>query len=233
MKNKGSKGNQTTISLFFLSAFIGYAYGWFDDISCRNESQCTEDIGSERTDRVYGYGYKSLFQSPSAITHDRYCYGALSCKETPYIDTYYLGCYGTSSCSNSGYMRPIYAYGMYGDAYGANSLINTNISINGSVYCSGDKSCAHSTISSDNELSAKGALSLFATTINIINGTFDAFFYGYYAGYQATINCKAGSVCNIHCYYKGCGGLSLICDDNAQCNIINDGNYSLSPNTNI
>eukprot|EP01083_Nonionella_stella_P268064 905922_1 len=216
------------VSLFcLLTLFLLLRNIYSDSIHCEDSLECT-NMDFTINDTIYGWGYKSLFQSPSSSSDVRRCYGALSCAKTPYIHTNELWCHGTSSCSNTGFIEATDV--LYG--YGSNSVSNTNVTCGAYIRCDGDKSCANSTISSyvSCSMRAYGALSLFGTTVNVISGIFNIFLYGYFAGYESTIYCGNGAVCNVTCAHNGCGGLSLQCHTNSTCNIINQNASALLPN---
>eukprot|EP01084_Bolivina_argentea_P142804 250841_1 len=209
------------------------------EIECNNAFQCTGDIGSSGVnqgwDEVYGFGYKSLFQSPSSGAWYRYCLGGFSCAETPYIETTFMNCHGTSSCTNVENIHLTH----YLYAYGSSTLTNSTFSFFGTVTdCYGDTSCAHSTFSRSSSLAsyqeAYGAFSFYKTTLNISgSGYYNAYYRGYYAGYESTMYCGNGATCRIYCAHNGCGGLSVICDRTAFCMVYSETTSSLLPNMNI
>eukprot|EP01084_Bolivina_argentea_P144447 253419_1 len=219
--------NMISICYIILCTFIYNADG--SNIYCINALQCTQDINSAAADFIYGHGYKSVFQSPSATSHYRGCGGGFSCAQTPYINSKDLICGGTYSCSNTQSIQVTQQI----SATGSNALMNANISFSGfevHLICDGDKSCAHSTISCPSDSScilyARGALSLFEATVNVTNASFSAYFYGYYAGYTSSIYCTMGSICNIYCGHNGCDELSVICDLSSLCSFDNQPNHN-------
>eukprot|EP01084_Bolivina_argentea_P022758 42324_1 len=224
------------MGIWLLHTFICVVYG--ASFFCDTELQCTHDIGSSSNDKVFGRGYKSLFQSQSPYADDRYCSAALSCLQTPYIIvSNQLVCYAAFSCSN---ISSIETFDRTSNiwSHGADALTNTSISCSATCDCYGVKSCAHSTISVVSKscaLGAHGALSLYGSIIYVINGSLTAELYAYYAGYQAFVYCKNESICDIECSDNGCDGLSLICDINSRCSITptTDSVSVWSPNTNI
>eukprot|EP01084_Bolivina_argentea_P275212 469273_1 len=200
---------------------------------CDTATDCDGETFTSN-DNVYARGYKSLFEASSpqqTNTNERICSGALSCKNSSYIRTNSLHCYGVDSCSNIGLIEVNNNI----NTNAANSLMYSNISLlsGANLRCDSHQSCSHSEININNSTAhsiiyCEGSLSLSNTTINILQGNATIHLRGYYSGFASTIYCKNGSHCNIYCYYNGCGGLILNCDQNVACHV-----HTLDPNTNV
>eukprot|EP01084_Bolivina_argentea_P319773 554670_1 len=212
---------------------ISYSISYYCHSAFDTALNCTTPTTT--SDNLYARGYKSLFQASLAIsiTNNRYCSGAYACAETQEMNSFYTICEGAFSCAKTASISATY----YVQGYGAHSLTNTHITFGTFLTCYGDQACSHSTITSSNNsviIYAYGSLSLFNAIINynITDGKIDLHIKGYYAAYEAIINCNNGATCNIICWYNACVGLVLNCETNA-CPISYNGFNSAAypPNT--
>jgi len=81
--------------------------------------------------------------------------------------------------------------------------------------CKEIKLSQDSSIMSDvNEINGNGMFSLQGAKLYSNSASNNVFgFYGWHAGYGATIYCQNGDICTVYCKNNGCMGLNLICDD--------------------
>eukprot|EP01084_Bolivina_argentea_P148517 259631_1 len=207
---------------------------------CVNAFEC---VGTEwvlsYNQRINGYGYKSLFGPNTSITSNYnpsnvWCFAAFACAQISFINTQSgVYCAGSHACALS-YINAA----KYVSCYGSNSCQYSNIIGNETVECLGSQSCMDTNISTSN-VYGKGAYSLHASFIDsqfVINDTLNAYFYGYQSGFGATVICRAGDMCNIHCYNNGCEMLYVECEENSNCNILlnnNDSNITIPPITDV
>lgn len=204
---------------FIFSIFIRhYNSQTLNDLDCLAAFECSGQIISSYVS-VYGYGYKSL--SNSTITNvDRiYCYGAYGCYDSDNLET------------NSGPSTVLYAYGSNSaesiqrmktdDArcYASNSCQNSQIE--NDIECSGDQSCAQSTINVSEQIIAPGAYSLFNSTI-ISAGDITIDLEGYYAAFGAKLYCQQDDECIINCFGNGCTQFYVQCDGVCTVNLNSD-----------
>eukprot|EP01083_Nonionella_stella_P258805 884163_1 len=204
---------------FLLSYFVLVSNMESATINCFNQTDC-DGLTITTADGIYARGYKSLYSAPSPQqSHSlyRWCRGAMSCAETSYISVdNTLACYGYGSCANIQLIEVntvVYARG-------ANSMMHSTVSLLSSAsyfLCYGYQACGHSEINIDDGAATPlvrgwGALSLYNSSINVLQGELTLRLFGYYAGYEAVLHCRDGTTCNIDCHHNGCGGLELICD---------------------
>eukprot|EP01084_Bolivina_argentea_P288755 495663_1 len=201
---------------------------------CVNETDCN-GLTFNSNDTVNAYGYKTLYAAPAqqSQTLSRYCDGAMSCAQTMSINTSNMYCFGYGSCSN---IQSVEVHNIY--VWGSNAMMHSNLTLLSSamLQCYGYQSCAHSSINHNDLVSHSSvlgyaALSLYNSSINVLQGSITIELIGYYAGYNAFIHCRDGTTCNIYCNHNGCGGLELICDNSAICIISKSSNSALLPNT--
>eukprot|EP01084_Bolivina_argentea_P295504 508772_1 len=218
------------MSITFFALFVIYNI-YCADIYCDNKTACIGSINNTPNDIIYARGYKSLYSLSTTNSLAQFCGGALSCTQSSLNATFDIYCDGVFSCANSSLIRG----SNFIQGRASNALTYSNIIYDDNMACYGDKSCSYSTITTNSHsvhtLHAVGTLSLFQTTINVISGVLNSYFVGYYAGYNSTLYCQDGTICNIYCYHNGCGGLLFKCNSGATCNITN---YTLAvlPTTN-
>ena len=80
------------------------------------------------------------------------------------------------------------------------------------VFCYSDMTCNSARINYSQRIEASGAYSLHEATITTQGQSLTLDLYGYYAGYNAVLNCESGDSCTINCYGNACYGLQLNCD---------------------
>eukprot|EP01083_Nonionella_stella_P135594 412491_1 len=172
-------------------------------IYCYHQTDC-DGLTFTTADDIRARGYKSLYSEPSpqqSHSSNRYCRGAMSCAETSYISVDALWCYGYGSCANI----QLIEVNTEIHADGANSMMHSTVSLLSSVssfYCTGYQACAHSHINIDDGAGTPivyglGALSLYNSSINVLQGELTLQLFGYYAGYEAVLHCRDGTTCNI------------------------------------
>ena len=118
---------------------------------------------------------------------DYYCAGLFSCAYMTYLyssDGTDVECYGEKSCVES----LIYGYDIY--CYGFDSCVGSRIYLRGTLFIYSPMAAKDSLIYSD------------SNSVNL-------YFYGGYTGYDTTVVCDNGDICNIYCFDNGCNDLSL------------------------
>eukprot|EP01083_Nonionella_stella_P055028 145244_1 len=196
---------------------------------CNRAFSCVPFNHSSSVDKIYGRGYKSIYNSSITTTNKLFCYGAFACAEAKYIEASGTDCYGSNSCAKALDVKEKSATKdiPHIRAYGASALSYSYISgLFSEIQCYGEQSCAYSTINTHNRISdiaidAYGAYSLLYTNIDTVNitGTLEIRLFGHYSGFGANITCRPGTNCTIHCTATGCINLHLICDENCVLNI--------------
>ena len=95
------------------------------------------------------------------------------------------------------------------------------------LHCSGDSSCAMSSITGYASIKATGAYSLRDATIRTAQNqsSLDISFWGAYAGLGTTVFCGKDSTCNIWCHPNGCINTTFVCEgiDSSNCVINKEG----------
>eukprot|EP01083_Nonionella_stella_P302207 1041021_1 len=184
------------------------------DTYCDTAFECANSSTITGMMAVYNDGYKSHTGSASFINTSNTiaCQGAFSCADASSIVSHAAMCSASLSCSK---VTSFQATSV--EAAGVNAMSYTHISTTGSVECHGEQSCAYSYIAGGvSEVTAYGAYSLLNATIDSWNGPLliDIYLYGYYAGFGATIICRSGTYCRLHCSGNAC--VNLNCDANCQ-----------------
>eukprot|EP01083_Nonionella_stella_P029016 79960_1 len=203
-------------------------YG-FQVIDCPEALECPAANTSTSNDMLLVKAYKSLFESEmahSVSAETIYCWGVYSCAHIPDMNSpqNVLTCDAAFACTYTSITG--YGQGLI-EGFGAHSLSHSQIVADWSrIRCIGYQSCSYSTFtkyqSSSTEITADAAYALSHSNIDILAGTLEIYFRGYYAGYNATLHCNGGTICNIYCFYNGCGGLVIDCHINANCIINNE-----------
>ena len=178
---------------------------------CVNQTLSTNgDVTSE--------GYKSNYGPLTNITADHiYLRGAFAMTKAQYMEStaaiYGSSCSGDSSCSQ---VKELVASNLF--CYSMNSCSHIE-DLKTSLQCTGELSCAYSTIRGSGQINGLGSFSLMNTNI-FSNGGIRADFEGYYAGFNATLTCNSGDSCVIVCAGSGCGYLKIISESGSSINVI-------------
>eukprot|EP01084_Bolivina_argentea_P207368 353811_1 len=214
-------------SFFIVTAIVinkTYCY-----VHCFVAKECMQQVIND-TGLISIQGYKAAFTAKSitSIANTIRCSGAFSCYNASSIYAHNgdIQCDGSHSCS---YVSTISVNidNTYAKIYcsASTSCHNTHFNAVPGVDCLGDQSCSNSLFDNTSKIYGYGGYSLNNATINSVHGL-QVYFYGYHAGFGATLHCKLGHECNIFCGANGCSMLFVQCDGNC---IITPNH--ISPNT--
>lgn len=187
-----------------------------DDVHCDGFKACQNSILIEATsndeDGIRSTGGYSCYHTNEMSSDDEiYCDGTASCANvTIAVASDIFGCDGVNSCQYS-----------------------TIASTNDEIECLGEYSCYNTFITDTSKVTLSASYSGINAIIDSSNlNQMTVELIGYFAGYNSTIICNSGVICNIDCYGNGCVNTNVICDDSvSNCNInCNNGEFELDYN---
>ena len=206
--------------LLFLVVSLAW---WYDGVygqstyQCHDAYECALAAISDSTttgSNIECYGYHSCTQAPTIVstaTAHIMCFGGYSCAEA-----------GSIEHTGTSYQRHIFCYGSFSCAY-VDDIYNEY----GFIVCSGELSCAESTITTDQtEIFCDAGRSCYGSDLT---SSSNFYFYGSLAaqnaiirsgdlsvslhvdGYDATNGAQlvCSGTCNVICYGGGCNNFTL------------------------
>ena len=170
---------------------------------------------------------------------DIWCYGLGSCAGSTIVnygtsdDGKTTGCWGGRSCQNAPIFSGIVEYDS--DIRGHLGLAWTKYVDTRIIACFGEAACYQIENTRSNRLlcygfrSCDGLYSNSATIAaglgtlslenSILHNPSSVYLVGFFSGYNATVYCESGHICNISCYSNGCENLNFMCENGANCTV--------------
>ena len=187
-----------------------------ESISCYGIAACANatiinNIGNSSDGRTTRCWSKRACQNVSifngSVQYDADIRGFLGLSWSSHIVTHDIACYGEASCINlnnitSSYIH-CYAFHACDGAIGPRYFI------------------------SDSDVGGTGFMSVAnAVFFNPIQ----AFFTGFFTGYNTTVYCQDGYSCQVACYSNGCENVNFICQGDANCDLYVGSDDIIVPN---
>lgn len=207
-------------------------------LSCNDAYECANsEVIAPGEEDIFCHGYFSCSNAavisiadpvdPNSIYIS--CGGSFSCYQAVFLNASQIevGCEGLYSCAM---IENINLNGSDLFCHGELSCFGSTItrlyaSADGSISCTGDRSCANSTftLGGGTSVTIYGHLaaqnSIFQTFGGGAGGSIEISFFGRDSGDNVTIICGLGDDCTINCYGNGCNNVNATCISAGGCNL--------------
>lgn len=195
------------------------------DFECETAFECVNRTWTNITQgsdvKTQSQGYKSMYGRLTSISNTECdaiaCQASHSCQQMSLID---VGCYvsgnGVQSLSYIGEVRTstgsIFCSGV------ASCIYSTLISGSG-IQCLSGQSCSNAIIKSTPSIVSEGGYSMLNAIIYSGGKNISVYLGGYYAGYNLTIICQSGDICDLECKGNACYKTFFKCHSNSVCSV--------------